>query len=338
VQPSGSQTIEVRYPSDVGAARHAAKAAAEGLGLDPTASEEIALAVTELATNLLKHARAGRLLLTPLRAEEGPGLQIESQDQGPGIADLQQAMTDGYSTAGSLGTGLGAVNRLMDEFEITSRAGAGTHVLCRKWLRVHPGGFRPCPLEFGVATRPHPGFALNGDAFIVRRWGESALAGIIDGLGHGQFAHRAAQAARRYIENHYTQPLSQIFTGVARACYATRGVVMALALFDWGRDRLTFASVGNIEVRVFPRAERFAFPVQRGIVGLNAPKTAVTEHPWKPDSLLVLQSDGLRSQWSWEDFPGLPEHPAHVVAQRLLRDLARHQDDATVLVVGKARQ
>ena len=82
-----------------------------------------------------------------------------------------------------------------------------------------------------------------------------ALVGVIDGLGHGQFAHRAAQTARQYVENHFDLPLDQIFRGVGRACRATRGVVMALARFDWGQGRLAFASVGNIAVRVFPRGE-----------------------------------------------------------------------------------
>jgi hypothetical protein len=87
-------------------------------------------------------------------------------------------------------------------------------------------------MEFGVATRPRTFGAVNGDAFVVKPWARSVLAGIIDGLGHGQFAHRAAQTARQYVESHFDQPLDQIFRGTGRACRATRGVVMALARFD----------------------------------------------------------------------------------------------------------
>jgi anti-sigma regulatory factor (Ser/Thr protein kinase)/serine/threonine protein phosphatase PrpC len=329
------QTIEVRHSSDVGAARRAAKAAAEALELEPKACEEVALAMTELATNLLKHARAGKLTISTLSIAPRVGLEIESLDQGPGIPDVERVLTDGFSTAGTRGSGLGAVNRLMDEFNISSGPG-GTRIVCRKWRRAHPISGRPSPLAFGVATRPCLGYDYNGDAFVVRQWGESALAGVIDGLGHGQGAHQAAETARHYVESHYDLPLAKIFPGVSRACRATRGVVMALARFDWGQEKLSFASVGDIEVRIYPRERRAAFPLQRGILGLNAPTVVVTEQPWPAEQILVLHSDGLRTHWSWDEFPGLLGQPAPVMAARLLQALAKDRDDATVVVVRKA--
>ena len=109
-------------------------------------------------------------------------------------ADVDQALADGFSTAGSLGYGLGTVNRLMDELDITSYQGpgSGTGIVCRRWLREQPGSATACPLAFGAATRPHPHMAENGDAFVIKQWAESALVGVVDGLGHGQFACRAA--------------------------------------------------------------------------------------------------------------------------------------------------
>jgi anti-sigma regulatory factor (Ser/Thr protein kinase) len=329
------QTLEILHPSNVGAARRVAKALGESIGFDSTACEEIAIAMNELATNLIKHARGGALTLTPLADGGRIGLEIESRDSGPGIADVDQALADRFSTAGTRGTGLGAVNRLMAELEITSEHGRGTRIVCRKWVRQHPIGIRPCPLAFGVATRPRQPDADNGDAFVVKQWAESALVGVIDGLGHGQFAHRAAQAARQYVESHFDLPLDQLFRGVGRACRATRGVVMALACFDWGQGRLAFASVGNIEVRVFPGSALFPFSIRRGVIGLNAPDAMVTEHSWPPDHVLVLHSDGLRTHWSWKDFPGMADQPAPALAQELLRLLAKKEDDATVIVVRK---
>jgi anti-sigma regulatory factor (Ser/Thr protein kinase)/serine/threonine protein phosphatase PrpC len=330
------QTIEVVHPSDVGAARRAARALAETLGFAPTACEEIALAVTEIATNLVRHAHGGKLILTSLAAEGRPGLQVESQDEGPCIRDVEQALADGFSTAGSRGAGLGAVNRLMDELEITSARRRGTRIVCRKWLREHVASVRICPLAFGAATQPRLNGEMNGDAFVIKQWAESALVGLIDGLGHGQFAHRAAQAARQYVEGHFDLPLAQIFRGTCRACRATRGVVMALARFDWARERIVFASVGNIEARVLTQAEPVRFIIRRGIVGLNAPSPVVTEHPWPPGNVLVLHSDGLRTHWGWKDFPGLAGQPADVAAQALLQALAKAEDDATALVIRNA--
>jgi anti-sigma regulatory factor (Ser/Thr protein kinase) len=336
MQLPAALTIEILHAGSVGSARREAKALAEIMGFNSTVCEEIALVVIELATNLIKHAYNGKLVLTPVADNVRIGLEIESRDSGPGIADVERALADRFSTSGTRGTGLGAVNRLMDELDITSRHGAGTRIVCRKWIREHRVKTRSCPLDFGVATRPRQMGQANGDAFVISQWAESALVGVIDGLGHGQFAHRAARTARQYVESHFDLSLDQIFRGVGRACRATRGVVMALARFDWGQERLAFASVGNIEVRVFPNSEPFHFSIRRGVIGLNAPNAVVTDHPWPSDHMLVLHSDGLSTHWNWKDFPGLTDKPASVLAQEFLRMLAKQEDDATVIVARSA--
>jgi hypothetical protein len=256
-------------------------------------------------------------------------------DTGPGIGDERQAIADGFSTTGSLGYGLGTVNRLMDEFDITSHGGAdhGTRIVCKRWLQSRETSGRQCPLDLGVATRPYPGMAVNGDAFVIKRWGESVLVAVIDGLGHGQYAHRAAQQARQYVERHFDQPMVSIFRGVGRACHGTRGVVMALARFDWDQSKLTFATVGNIQARVLSHSEPVRFRILRGIIGANAPNPVVTEHHWDPNNLMALHSDGLTTRWQWKDFPHLPDQSATEIAQELLRALAKDNDDATVVVV-----
>lgn len=326
-------TLEVRHTSDVSVARRQVKALATTLGFDSIAMEEIALAVSELASNLVKHATGGTLTLTAVAAREQTGIQLESRDQGPGIANVEEALADGFSTTGSLGCGLGAVNRLMDELDIQSRPGQGTRIVCRRWLRRTEWAVRQCPLAFGAASRPHPGADVNGDAFVIKRWGTSALVAVIDGLGHGVFAHRAAQTARQYVENHYDRPLTEIFRGVGRSCRSTRGVVMALARFDWADVRMTFASIGNIEARVFGTPQPLRLVVRRGVLGGSAPNAVVSEHPWQPQYILVLHSDGMTSHWQWRDFPDLDQEPASRIAQRLLLRLAKPEDDATVLVV-----
>jgi anti-sigma regulatory factor (Ser/Thr protein kinase) len=306
------------------------------IGFDDLAVEEIALVVTELATNLVKYAKDGILRLQRTEEVGRTGIQIDSEDQGPGISNVEQAVGDDFSTSGSLGCGLGAVNRLMDEFDVASRPGAGTNIVCKRWLRPNVPPAAACPLVFGVATRPCRLMPVNGDTFVIKQWGESALVGVIDGLGHGPFAYRAAQAARQYVERHYDQPLAEIFRGVARTCRATRGVVMGLARFDWVPGTLTFASVGNIEARVFGSPEPMNFVVPRGILGLNAGRAVVTEHRWELNNVMVLYSDGLSTHWRWGDFPHLAKAPATVAAQELLRTFARETDDATIVVVKSA--
>jgi anti-sigma regulatory factor (Ser/Thr protein kinase) len=335
VEQPNAQIIEISQAVDISRARQAARALAIRVGFDEKAREEVAIAVSELAANLLKHARQGRLTLTLLQEAARAGIQIESMDVGPGIADVERAMADGFSTAGSLGCGLGAVNRMMDEFEIAAPCpeGGGTRILCRRWVRASAPNLRSCPLDLGAATRACPGKEVNGDAFVIEPWNESVLVGVIDGVGHGPLAHQAAQAARKYVEDHAQQPLKVIFRGAGHACRATQGVAMALAGIEWAEGKLTFASVGNVEARLFGTPERVNFVVRRGVIGLNAPDPVVTDHPWQATSLLVLHSDGMHSRWRWEDFSHLQEAAATVLAQQMLERLARDNDDATVVVV-----
>lgn len=119
---------------DVGRARRMARARAVALGFDRIAVEQVALATSELATNLLRYAHGGELTLLDLEGPRGAGVQVESRDQGPGISDISHALEDGYSTSGGLGGGLPSVRRLMDEFSIESSPG-GTIVTARKWQK-----------------------------------------------------------------------------------------------------------------------------------------------------------------------------------------------------------
>jgi serine/threonine protein phosphatase PrpC len=295
-----------------------------------------------LVTNLVKHAGGGKLTITSLAADGRVGVQIESDDDGAGIANIEQAMTDGFSTTGSLGYGLGTVNRLMDQMDITSSPGNGFHLSCQRWLRAPALDRNHIPLDIGVATRPKLGFEDNGDSFVIKHWEHSILAGVIDGLGHGSLAHYAAETARTYVETHYDQPMVRIFAGVARVCRATRGVVMALARFDFLEPtsfdpgppfHLTYANIGNIECRVINSPQPVNLILRRGVLGGVTPNPVINETAWHMGNLMVLHSDGLTTHWRWEEFPDLGRQPAALIAQELIRKLAKDEDDATVLVV-----
>ena len=317
-------------------AMHLARSYAGSIGFSSTDCDEIALVVSELGSNLVRHAKGGTIKLSQIEAAGRMGIRIETEDFGPGITDVERALTDGFSTAGSLGFGLGTVNRLMDDLEVYSRSPTGVHLVSQRWMRPQRKELRAEDLRFGAATRPYRYLPENGDAFVIMQWERFALAGVIDGLGHGPFAQRAAQSARQYLEQHFDQPLDSLFRGVQRACRATRGVVMALARFDLARNLLTVASVGNIEVRLFGSTEHFSLIVRRGVIGLNAPSPAILEHPWTPQCILVMHSDGLRSHWNWSEFPELYTAPPDVIAQRLLHALGKVEDDATVVVARNA--
>lgn len=338
MERSPDQSLAIHFAADTAAARRVARDAASQLGFGEAQREEIAIVASELAANLVEHASGGMLSFSRIARGGELGLQIESHDQGPGIADEGRALADGFSTGSSLGYGLGTVNRLMDELEIHPAGGpsSGTHIVCRRWLRPTDSFGPRCPLAFGVATRPHPRMTVNGDSFVTRRWASNALVGIIDGVGHGTAAQQAAATARQYVETHYDQPMAALFAGVDRACRSSRGVVMALLRFD-PPLRMTFASIGNIEARWETPAGPESLYLRRGVLGFDAPRPLVKEHDWVPGSTLVMHSDGVQSHWRLADFSGHEDQSPSELAYRMLTALAREEDDATVLVVRDAQ-
>ena len=127
-------TVRVVEEHHVAQARQIATALIRAIGFDQVETSYVAVAVSELAGNLFFHAtKGGTITLVGLRREGEMGIEIITEDDGPGIEDLELVLQDGFSTIGGLGSGLPGVKRLMDEFEITSTVGVGTRVVARKW-------------------------------------------------------------------------------------------------------------------------------------------------------------------------------------------------------------
>ena len=332
-----AEQMFVAGEADAAKAPAKAREFAAALGFREAESDEIALAVAELASNVVKHASRGELRLEPLVAAGRRGIQITSEDRGPGMPDAERALRDGYSTAGSLGDGLGAVNRLMDVLEFFPLSETGLRIVCQRWIRPSKGSRGGPRLEMGAASRSYRNLRENGDAIAFQQWEGYALAGVIDGLGHGQFAQRAAWSARDYVLRHFDQPLDALFRGVGRACRATRGVVMALARFDFGRGGVEIASVGNVGVHLVGSPGDTRIVVRRGIVGMSgSPSPVLTSHTWTAASLLIIHSDGIETHWQRSEVEGLAGAATGLIARKLLETYGRRDDDATVVVAKNA--
>ena len=135
-EPNDAQTsVEVRSTIDIVTARQSGRELAMKLGFSGAEVTLIAAAISELARNILDHAKTGEVLLSHVQHGTRHGLQVIARDQGPGIPDIQQAMQYGFSTRRGLGVGLPGAKWLMDDFEIESKVGKGTTVTMRKWLK-----------------------------------------------------------------------------------------------------------------------------------------------------------------------------------------------------------
>jgi serine/threonine-protein kinase RsbT len=128
--------VPIRQESDIVAARREGRAIGRRLGFSSGDLTVITTAISEVARNIVVYAKAGEIHLGVVVHHSGrKALQVIARDQGPGIADLARAMSDGYSSAGGLGLGLPGAKRLMDEFDIQSEVGRGTTVTMKKWAR-----------------------------------------------------------------------------------------------------------------------------------------------------------------------------------------------------------
>ena len=134
--PEQAERIAIESDADVVTARQRARALAVGLDMPSTDQTLLATAISEVARNITAYAVRGEVLLELVRDGDGRrGIRVVARDEGPGIADLERALTDGYTTGGGLGLGLPGARRLVDEFKIETAPGVGTTVTLVKWTR-----------------------------------------------------------------------------------------------------------------------------------------------------------------------------------------------------------
>lgn len=320
--------LVVSEQTQVGDARRRASRAAETVGLGEQDVGRVALVVTELAGNLVKHTpQGGEILVRILRGDARPAIEILALDRGPGMADLTRCLQDGYSTAGSPGTGLGAVARLSDFFQVHSAVGMGTAIL--SWI----GRDTPGPRELGVVNQPKPGQVECGDSWaLIERPGRRLLV-VADGLGHGSGAATASREAVRVVREGEQRHPAELFDLMHGALRATRGAAVAVAEILEEAGEVRFVGVGNIAGAVVGAGGSRSVVSQNGIVGHEMRKVQEFTYPWAPGSMLILHSDGLNTRWDLGRYPGLASrHPA-LIAGVLYRDFNRGTDDATVAVL-----
>ena len=127
--------VAISSSADIVIARQKGRELATELGFDGADLTLIATAISEVARNIVDHAKVGEIVLNPTIQANKRGLVITARDDGPGITDVKKAMEYGYSTRSGLGVGLPGAKWLMDEFDIDSKVGKGTTVTMKKWLR-----------------------------------------------------------------------------------------------------------------------------------------------------------------------------------------------------------
>ena len=324
--------VVVSEMSQAGEARRKAAAMAQGLGLGEEAAGRVSIVVTEAATNLIKHAGGGQILLCPAEGEEGNAVTVLSLDRGPGMDNLSQCEGDGYSSGGTMGTGLGAIRRLSTEFEIHSSP-SGTILLAR----VGDGRpAAPSALRCGAVCVPCPGEEESGDGWAVVDRGETALALVVDGLGHGHDAALAAREAERTFHEYSGLRPVEMLEQLHQRLRPTRGAVAGVVELDRRERHARYCGVGNISGSVLTREGRKNVVSHHGTLGHGVRKFHEFVYPWPEGSIVVLHSDGVSAHWDLGRYPGLASRRPILLAAAIYRDFHRTHDDATVLVAREA--
>lgn len=336
--------------SQAGEARRIAMAIADRLGFNETERGKVGIVVTEVANNLVRHAKDGQLLLQARTRNHIEGIEILALDKGPGIVNISECLRDGFSTAGTPGNGLGAISRLSALFDIYSVPNVGTALLTHLWASPNealqsngiavPEGRFPSfravspdsNLELGVVCLPSPGEEVSGDAWASDQSSGRSLLLVADGLGHGPLAAQASlEAVRIFRENVRLSP-KQIVEAAHAALRSTRGAAMAIAEVDFERLAVRFAGIGNIAATILSPQGSYSMVSHNGTVGHEVRKIQEFVYQWPKGGLLVMYSDGLGTQWRLDRYAGLAARHPSLIAGVLYRDFNRGRDDVTVLV------
>lgn len=333
--------------ADVGVCRRKAVGLARQLGFDEVKTGEVAILISELATNVLKHGGGiGRILICGAYDDhDQKALEIWCCDNGEGILEPEKAFTDGFTDKQTLGIGLGTIRRFSDLFELQPQKDDVIKSLFNdfstdykhclrviKWVPEKQWKGSNRNLSLGAASRCKPGELLNGDSYVVNHLnpGRTVVA-IIDGLGHGKEAHLASNIIKEQLLLKSELPPAELIRYLHQSARGTRGAVIGLAIINTESQKLSFVGIGNIEGFILSESGKKSLISFGGILGNNIRTPHIYDFSFQKGDVICLYSDGINSRWNLNDIDW-NEHPQKI-AEYLINNFSRMNDDATVLVV-----
>lgn len=335
MRPHHTLRVPIEDTSSVHEARRVARRLAQAMEFTPARVEQIVICASELATNIDKHTRGGAIYLQPTPGSAARDLELLSVDDGPGAEPFERLLTDGYTTTGTLGAGLGAVRRMASRFVPYSQSSRGTVVYAR--FRPEPGPSAPGvePVEMGALCLPAHGQEVSGDAYRILDDERDLALLIVDGLGHGAEAARASHRALAMLQHPADVSPAAVLSAVHQGLLGTRGAAAAAVRVDLRRGRGEFCGIGNISGVVLAggtlSSQRLGS--RPGTLGLKIPRPQSQPFALPPQGILLLHTDGIRARWDLAQYSGLLAQPTTVLAAVLVRDFWRARDDATVMAL-----
>jgi len=323
------EPIAIRDEGSISQAREATRSHAAAAGLGELARERAAAAVSELARNQLRHATDGFVGFRTISRTGVPGLEIVAADRGPGIADPTKALAGAARLTGSLGVGISAAYRQVDEMDLDVRWGEGTCITARTFAAPVPRS------ELAVLSRPCAREPCSGDHAGIVRDDAGVTIAVADGLGHGVLARDASDRAIEEVGRHPGLGLDELLLLGNTALEGTRGAVMAVVRIDAARTTVAHAGVGNVTTRVIGVGGRVrTLPGTAGVLGagLRFRRIQSERAALAADDLIVLATDGLATRASLGGDPAVLRRPPIVIAHQFVIEFGRADDDVLVVV------
>lgn len=311
---------------------------AETLGFSEIEIAKINIVVSEMATNLVRHATNGGEILVKATDADNKGIEILCLDRGPGMVNPALMMEDGVSTSGTAGEGLGAIKRQSSFFDYYSHPDSGTILLCRIFKATPTETIIPKPpkLEMGSVMVAKNGETVCGDGWFCKVTEGSTYIVALDGLGHGPDANEAsAKAISCFRKSRNTAP-AELMRELHADIRKTRGAVGAVVKIDSKTPELEFCGIGNITGKIFSNSNYTVIKnlvSYNGILGHNIPHTIHNQTTdWHTGRMLVVHSDGIKSRLDLSHYPDLHRHDPSLIAAVIYRDFSRGTDDTLVIV------
>jgi len=327
-QTAGADTAQVLLRSRL-------RAVSRRMGYGDGARGRMELAARELATNQAKFADGTGVMQLWEVSVPQPALDVFALDFGPGIEDVRLALEDGYTTAGTMGRGLGTVRRMADEFaiysvrrhEIDGQAWHGVAV----WARFYLGRARPPEPAFGLYVRPLGDAEHNGDVVRLSWTGRRLRWLHVDALGHGPEAARTAGAAEGVLDR--ARSPEEAIASLDGRLAGTRGAVAAAGEVELDAGRVRLCGVGDIAGWLVLNGERRTLGFAAGILGHAHRRVACHRMRFPAQAVLMTASDGIRAGWGLGAFPGLWRLHPQLIALFLGEVMGRPGDDRSLLVL-----
>lgn len=305
-------------------------------GFSSIRAGELDIVVSELVSNIVKHAGSGELFYRLIdETDRNKAFEIFCIDNGPGHDNMHKMMKDGMSSSNTLGHGLGSIDRLSDFFQIYSANNWGTIAYARILMNEVPRKYTSSKdtIHLDSLQVCMPGEQICGDGYDMKKVNDETLIFLGDGLGHGEKANEAVQQAIIAFRTCEETEPTDIIRFIHQKVKKTRGLVGTIASYNHTSKIWKICGVGNIATRLYEGLNVKKAFSHNGIIGLNIPSIMSNYIMPKADyQHIIMFSDGIRNHWELNQYPSILKYSPAVIAATIFKDNARRSDDMTILV------